>query len=241
MQLPNTLALFMYILLNAQHGKRKVGTPTGVIQLERGQFMSGRIALANKLKQSQQQIRTSLDRLVNLEIITIQSTNKYSIYTIENYDKYQDSKIESTSSLTNSQPTDNQQITTKQEFNNLSTKEKTSAHAIACPFDELINAYHVNMPSNPRCKVLNDGRKKMIKARWDQASKLDHLPFGYKTAQDGIAAWISFFRICNKSKYLTGQVPNHDDRPSFIADIDFLFSPSGFAKCLENKYHREAA
>jgi|GEM_PF-2686049 hypothetical protein len=243
MQLPNTLALFMFILLSATHKDRKLGSPNGVIDLKPGQWVSGRKELASKLKQTEQQIRTGLERLEKLGILTIQSTNRFSIYTIENYSIYQ-SKDESNNQqsnhqATNKQPTDNQQATTKQEFKHLSTEEKSS-HALACPFEELINAYHVNMPSNPRCKVLNDARKKMIKARWDEASKLDHLPFGYKTIQEGITAWNSFFRICNTSELLTGQVSRLERAP-WIADIDFLFSPSGFAKCLENKYHRAAA
>jgi hypothetical protein len=92
-QLPNTLALFMYLLLNATHKDRKMGTPIGVITLKRGQFMSGRIELAARLKQTEQQIRTSLDRLKILEIITSE------------------------------QPAGNQQVTTKQECNHLSIKE----------------------------------------------------------------------------------------------------------------------
>jgi TolA-binding protein len=126
-QLPNTLALFMHLLLNATHKDKKMGTPTGVIELKRGQYVSGRIALASKLKQTQQQIRTSLKRLEELEIITIESTNKFSVYTIENYSKYQDDTREDNQQpnqqATNNQPADNQQTTTKQEFNNLNIKE----------------------------------------------------------------------------------------------------------------------
>jgi hypothetical protein len=128
-QLPNTLALFMHILLNATHKDRKVGTPNGVILLKRGQYISGRIELGAKLKQTEQQIRTSLKRLVDLEILTIEATNRFSVYTIENYSKYQDSddvvNQQDNHQTTNNQPTDNQQTTTKQELNNLNIKEKT--------------------------------------------------------------------------------------------------------------------
>ncbi len=126
-QLPNTLALFMHLLLNATHKNKKVGTPTGVIEIQRGQYISGRIALAARLKQTQQQIRTSLKRLEELQIITIKSTNKFSVYTIENYNKYQDEQIadnqQDNQQRTNKQPADNQQTTTKQELNNLNIKE----------------------------------------------------------------------------------------------------------------------
>lgn len=125
LQLPNTLAVFMYILLNATHKPIKTGTSTGIVQLQIGQFISGRLALAKHLDQSEQEIRTSIDRLVKLEILTITATNRYSIYTIVNYSNYQDDNQQATSGATNKQPTDNQQITTKQELKHLSIKEKT--------------------------------------------------------------------------------------------------------------------
>jgi hypothetical protein len=244
-QLPNTLALFMHLLLNATHKDKKLGTPTGVIELKRGQYVSGRIALASRLKQTQQQIRTSLKRLEELQIITIESTNKFSVYTIENYSKYQDDTREDNQQLnqqtTNNQPTDNQQTTTKQELNNLNTKEQDQkpSQANACPFDGLLNAYHEFMPANPKCKVLNKERKSAMKARWEEAAKFDFAPFGYTTTEQGLTAWVQFFKVCNESKFLTGQVASKDGKPPFIANIDFLFSPSGFTGCLENKYHRD--
>ena len=115
LQSPNTLALFMYLLLNATHKDRQISTPSGnIIALKKGQYIAGRIQLATALKQSQQTIRTSLKRLENLKIITIKSTNKFGIYTIENYDKYQDNNEELTNNLTNKQQTSNKQATTKQ-------------------------------------------------------------------------------------------------------------------------------
>jgi hypothetical protein len=128
MQMPNTLAVFLHILFSATHQPIKVGTPSGVIELKRGQYISGRQKLAKDLKQSEQQIRTALARLEQLQIISIKSTSKYSIYTIENYDIYQNVNQQ----LTNKQPTNNQQTTTKQEHN--TQKEHNN-------FDEFWSAY----------------------------------------------------------------------------------------------------
>lgn len=111
--MPNTLAVFLHILFSATHKDIKVGTTTGVIELKRGQYISGLNRMSSELKQSVQQIRTSLSRLEQLEIISIKSTSKYSIYTIENYDIYQDVNTLST----NKQQTDNKQTTTKQTHN----------------------------------------------------------------------------------------------------------------------------
>jgi hypothetical protein len=111
----------------------------------------------------------------------------------------------------------------------------------ACPSEEIVMLYHEAMPDNPRVRVLNDARRKTIRARWKEAASLDCKPFGYSSREDGLEAWRHFFEICAESDFLTGRAPAQPGKPPFVADIDFLMSPAGFAKCLENKYHREAA
>ncbi|CAK0038146.1 Replication protein 15 [Burkholderia pseudomallei] len=113
--------------------------------------------------------------------------------------------------------------------------------ALHCPIARIVKAYHDLMPDNPRVKVLNDKRKRAIAARWREASKLDCKPFGYSTVEAGLNAWRAFFTVCAQSEFLTGKAQPKPGKPPFIADIDFLMSPEAFAKCLENKYHRDAA
>lgn len=113
----------------------------------------------------------------------------------------------------------------------------------ACPVQEIIDLYHTNMPLNPKVKILNKVRRSAISARWREASKMSCAPFadGYSAREDGLAAWREFFEICAESQFLTGRATSMPGKPPFVATIDFLVSPSGFVKCLENKYHREAA
>lgn len=111
--------------------------------------------------------------------------------------------------------------------------------ALHCPISRIVAAYHELMPINPRVKVLNDKRRRAISARWREASKLECQPFGYSTVRQGLEAWRQFFQVCADSDFLTGKGKPRPGQPPFLADIDFLMSPEGFAKCLENKYHRE--
>lgn len=106
-----------------------------------------------------------------------------------------------------------------------------------CPIEKIVSAYHRLLPNNPVCKVLNTSRRNAIKARWVEAAKLSCKPFGYATEEEGLIAWETFFSVCAESDFLTGKIPPKDGRNTFYATVDFLFSPSGFAKCLENKYH----
>ncbi|CAK1286415.1 Replication protein 15 [Burkholderia pseudomallei] len=119
--------------------------------------------------------------------------------------------------------------------------DSAGAVRLMCPVERIVAAYHHHMPDNPRVKVLNDKRKRAIAARWREASKLDCKPFGYSTVEAGLNAWRAFFTVCAQSEFLTGKARAQPGKPPFIADIDFLMSPEAFAKCLENKYHRDAA
>ncbi len=156
-----------------------------------------------------------------------------------------------TQSVTNGLPDESQNnpnqepITSNQQQPHVADKSATVQQIAQvkppCPADTIIALYHELMPLNPTVKVLNEARRKTIRARWKEASELDCAPFGYTDREGGIAAWRQFFEVCAESDFLTGKAPAQQGKPPFIADIDFLMSPSGFTKCLENKYHREAA
>jgi hypothetical protein len=110
-----------------------------------------------------------------------------------------------------------------------------------CPTEKLVEIYHQTMPLNPQVKNLSKTRRAAIAARWKEAATLNCKPFGYSDTDKGLQSWRTFFEICAESLFLTGRAQPQPGKPPFVADIDFLMSPSGFTKTLENKYHREAA
>lgn len=116
-----------------------------------------------------------------------------------------------------------------------------SKAVLACPAKEIVALYHAHMPLNPCVKVLNKARISAISARWREASTMTCAPFadGYSTKDAGLNAWRKFFETCAESLFLTGRSMPMPGKPPFVATIDFLMSPSGFVKCLENRYHRE--
>ncbi|AIO85210.1 Uncharacterised protein [Burkholderia pseudomallei] len=124
--------------------------------------------------------------------------------------------------------------------NEINEQSKASGNDLQCPVDQIVATYHELMPDNPRVKVLHDGRRKAIAARWREASKLDCKPFGYSTVEAGLNAWRAFFTVCAQSEFLTGKARPKPGYKRFRADIDFLTSPQAFAKCLEGKYQQDA-
>ena len=84
----NTARLFIHLLLIANWEDKEWH---GEI-IKRGQVITGRKKLSKETKLSEQQVRTSLTKLISTQELTIKKTNKYSVITINNYNKYQDYK-----------------------------------------------------------------------------------------------------------------------------------------------------
>ncbi len=117
---PNTLSLFIHLLLKANHkGKRWRGQ-----LVESGQVITGRRSLSKATGLSEQSVRTSLEKLKSTREVTIKSTNRFSIITIVKWGDYQAKKSESTSKSTSQTPTSNQQVTTNKNDKNDKKKRK---------------------------------------------------------------------------------------------------------------------
>ena len=87
-----------------------------IVQLKRGQFITGRRVLSNDTGISEQRIRTILKLFIHTQQINQQITNKYSIYSIVNWDQYQ--------IPTSKQPATNQQPTTDNKDNKDNNKKR---------------------------------------------------------------------------------------------------------------------
>ena len=130
----NTFRLFMHLLLTANYEDKRWRN----VNVKRGQLVTGRQELAQALRLSERQIRTSLDKLKMSGVITTQTTNQYSLITIGKYDLFQEKPVENvqrkvqptTSNMSDKGPTKSQSrvqvIATTQEKKN-SLKNKISS------------------------------------------------------------------------------------------------------------------
>lgn len=134
----------------------------------------------------------------------------------------------------------NASVNSDEKLSEIDDVAEQKDNQLKCPIGHIVDAYNSAMPLNPQVRVMNEARKKAIAARWREAAKMNVGPFGYKTVAEGLKAWKQFFDVCNESLFLTGRAKAQPGKPPFLADIDFLMSPSGFASTLENKYHRDA-
>ena len=118
---PNTLMVWIYLLTNAQY---QDGSYRGV-ELKRGQLLTGRRKLSEKLGLTERQIRTCLKHLESTNEIAIESTNKNSLITIIKYAFYQggESENDQQSDQQEDQKTSNKRPT-KSPMNDHNTRNK---------------------------------------------------------------------------------------------------------------------
>ena len=106
---PNYLALWIHILLEANHQDGKWED----VVIKRGQMVTSIKRLSNDTGISIQTVRTILSKLKGEEL-TIKSTNKYTLICIVKYDEYQ-GRNKQTNKPSNKQLTNNQQTTNNKQ------------------------------------------------------------------------------------------------------------------------------
>lgn len=102
-----------------------------------------------------------------------------------------------------------------------------------CPHEKLIGLYHELLPVCRKVASWNETRQALMRARWREHAKRE----GYKTEEQGLEAWRTFFAFVSKSAFLTGQSAGRNGQAPFVADLEWLIRPSNFVKVIEGKYH----
>lgn len=97
---PNTLSVFICLLLQANHQKN---TYKG-IDIQIGQLVTGRKSLAKMTGLSERKVRTALVNLKTTNEIAIKTTNKFSVISILNWDRYQGIDQQNDRKTTNNRP-----------------------------------------------------------------------------------------------------------------------------------------
>lgn len=109
------LAVWIYLLLNAQHENYDTLFGGKKITLKPGQLITGRKKIARDLKISESKVRRVLDALKSEHQIDQQAERYGSLITIVEWDKYQKRGQQNGQQMTNDRPTTDQRPTTIQE------------------------------------------------------------------------------------------------------------------------------
>ena len=96
----------------------------------------------------------------------------------------------------------------------------------ACPYQAIVDLYHLALPQLPAVVILSEGRKRVLQARWRESDV--HRDLGF---------WADYFAQVSASQFLTGGVEGRNGSKPFRATFDWLIAPSNFVKVVEGNYH----
>ena len=127
---PEYMAVWVHLLLKAQHSDYTAVVGRSTVDLKAGQLVFGRVKFSLETGVSENKVRAALDVMKKLNMITIKSHTKFSIISITKWHDYQSSSPTNNHEMASSQPADSQQIATnnnvkneKNEKNDISTKK----------------------------------------------------------------------------------------------------------------------
>jgi hypothetical protein len=144
-------------------------------------------------------------------------------------DRYQDdikvSQIKSVADVSNHQETETETETETESTNVLCLASKT-------PSQQLIDLFHTKCGYLPKITVINESRKRTLKARYTEVMREE----GW-TPEKTLEWFADFYEIVNQSKFLTGRAAAVNGHRVFRADWDWVHNPNNFVKIVEGKYN----
>ena len=113
------LAVWIYLLLNTTHKEYDVLFKGERVTLKRGQLLTGRKSISEKLKIDENKVQRILKSLENEHQIEQQKSNKNRLITIVSWDKYQQDEQQNEQQLNNKRTTTEQQVNTNKNVKNI--------------------------------------------------------------------------------------------------------------------------
>jgi hypothetical protein len=127
MKKPGMLQLWIYCLLRANHESGKVHFGGDEIDIQPGQFITGRFELSDALGEKPSTIYKRISALTKTGFLNTKSNNKNTLVTIVNWELYQSAEVKSSSKGDNKVTTKEQQSSTnKNDKNDKNDKKNIS-------------------------------------------------------------------------------------------------------------------
>lgn len=146
------LSVWIYLLLNTTHKEYDVLFKGKRTTLKKGQLLTGRKSISEKLKINENKVQRILKTLESEHQIEQQSSNKNRLITIVSWDKYQEDEQQIEQQLNNKRTTSEQQVNTNKNVKNIkndkNVKEKEEEKKIHfAEFVSMTNAEYEKLVS----------------------------------------------------------------------------------------------
>ncbi|MDX7501409.1 DNA replication protein [Citrobacter freundii] len=202
---PEAAHLWIHLLLRANHEQTVVSTDVGNVTCERGEFITGRNALASETGLSADRVKALLRKFQNLGMITTKSNNRFTVLRVVKYDEYQSNfcpaVVQPVSSSNQDVPTPSEDMcpavvqpvsTDNNSFNNLlpngnkyvaPAEENSDRKVPRLSCEEVWSALKECVPDARGWSAITPKRKQIIQKFWREAKPIakqfgDAEPFG---------------------------------------------------------------
>jgi DnaD/phage-associated family protein len=136
------LSVWIYLLLNATHTEYDTLFQGKRITLQKGQLITGRKSIAEKLKIDENKVQRILKLLENEQQIEQQKSNKNRLITIVSWNKYQQNEQQIEQQVNNNRTTNEQQMNTNKNIeNNKNIKNEIEVTEITKCYEENIGTF----------------------------------------------------------------------------------------------------
>lgn len=140
---PALLKMWVWCLLKATHTPYKQIIGLEVVDLNKGQFITGRFAGSKELNVNESTWYKHIKLLEQLEMIALNSNNKYTLVTVVNWELYQVDKEKS-----------NNKITTKEQQNNTNNNVNNDNKEYSAFVNKMLPLYRGRKSKSTRDKKL---------------------------------------------------------------------------------------
>lgn len=235
LQHPTAWQVFGFLLMSATRSERKLMVAGQIFDLKPGDYAGSVASICGALKLTARQCRTALGVLEKLEILTIKTTNKGSLFSLVNWHRYQDERQAGDKQNANERQAGDKPIEQEREnIKSISYSLSECPDSDACPQQKVLAVYREELAglSQPRTWRSND--QTALRARWNEKKREGK----FSSQEEGVEYFRRFFRYVGQSAFLMGRVTGKDGR-AWQADIRWLLKASNFDKVLEGKYHEQ--
>ena len=133
---PKLWRFWTWALMKATHRKYTALVGYQEVELQPGQFVTGRNKAVEETGLTSRQWRTCRALLEKHQKLTSKTTNKYTIITIVNWDTYQHSPKEKRPAK---RPANDQQTTTYKNYKNIKNKKRSKTGFLSDDFESMLS------------------------------------------------------------------------------------------------------
>jgi type IV secretory pathway VirB10-like protein len=129
---PEYLAVWVHLMLRAQHSASECVIGRQIVKLSVGQLVFGRVKFSSEIGVSENKVRAALDVMKSLNMITIKSMAKFSIISIVKWSEYQTESPANNQETASNAPAPNQHPATYKNDKNVNN-DKNEKNLLVTP------------------------------------------------------------------------------------------------------------